>query len=107
MSTKSWQWRNIQEKLRLFGRALQGPEPYRIECADEPALTGVTDFEPRQTPPSPRRAAPTSGAGPILQHPTRPTDAASRAGAPRGARARGGSRGGPSTVFRRAESARC
>lgn len=42
---KWWQWRNIQERLRLFGRALQGPEPYRIEFADDPGLTGVTDFD--------------------------------------------------------------
>lgn len=44
MGLKWWQWRNIQERLRLFGRALQGPEAYRIEFADDPGLTGVTDF---------------------------------------------------------------
>lgn len=44
---KWWQWRNIQERLRLFGRALQGPEPYRIEFADDPGLTGLTDFSRR------------------------------------------------------------
>ena len=41
---KWWQWGNIQERLRLYGKALQGPEPYRIEFADDPGLTGVTDF---------------------------------------------------------------
>jgi hypothetical protein len=44
MGLKWWQWHNIQERLRLFGRALQGPEPYRIEFVDDPAVTGVTDF---------------------------------------------------------------
>ena len=44
MGLKWWQWRNIQERLRLFGKALQGPEPYRIEFANDPGLTGVTDF---------------------------------------------------------------
>jgi hypothetical protein len=39
-----WQWRNIQERLTLFGRALQGPQPYRVELAAEPGLTGLTDF---------------------------------------------------------------
>lgn len=47
MVMKWWQWRNIQEKLRLFGRAVQGPEPYRIEFEDWPHLTGQTDFEER------------------------------------------------------------
>jgi hypothetical protein len=47
VALKWWQWRNIHEKLRLFGRALQGPEPYRIEFADEPGLTGLTDFDRR------------------------------------------------------------
>jgi len=47
MAIKWWQWRNIQEKLRLFGVAVQGPEPYRIEFADDPGLTGLTDFENR------------------------------------------------------------
>jgi hypothetical protein len=44
MAIKWWQWRHIQERLRLFGRALQGPEPYRIEFVDDPSVTGVTDF---------------------------------------------------------------
>jgi hypothetical protein len=44
MALKWWQWRNIQDRLRLYGRALQGPEPYRIEFEDEPGLTGLTDF---------------------------------------------------------------
>ena len=44
MALKWWQWRNIQEKLALFGRALQGPEPYRVQFAAEPGLTGLTDF---------------------------------------------------------------
>jgi hypothetical protein len=47
MAIKWWQWRNIQERLRLFGKAIQGPDPYRIEFADEPGLTGLTDFEGR------------------------------------------------------------
>jgi len=47
MSLRWWQWRNIQEKLRLYGRALQGPMPYRVEFADEPNLTGLTDFSRR------------------------------------------------------------
>jgi len=47
MAIRWWQWRNIQERLRLFGRAVQGPEPYRIEFADDPGLTGLTDFEAR------------------------------------------------------------
>jgi hypothetical protein len=47
MAIKWWQWRNIQEKLRLFGRAVQGVEPYRIEFEDWPHLTGQTDFEER------------------------------------------------------------
>jgi hypothetical protein len=47
MAMKWWQWRNIQEKLRLYGRAVQGVDPYRIEFADEPGLTGITDFEER------------------------------------------------------------
>lgn len=47
MALRWWQWRNIQEKLRLYGRALQGPMPYRIEFADEPNLTGLTDFSRR------------------------------------------------------------
>jgi hypothetical protein len=47
MAIKWWQWRNIQEKLRLYGRAVQGVDPYRIEFADEPGLTGITDFEQR------------------------------------------------------------
>lgn len=47
MPLRWWQWRNIQTKLRLFGRALQGPEPYRIEFASEPGLTGLTDFTRR------------------------------------------------------------
>ena len=47
MAIKWWQWRNIQERLRLYGVALQGPEPYRIEFADDPGLTGLTDFELR------------------------------------------------------------
>lgn len=47
MAIKWWQWKNIQEKLRLFGVAVQGPEPYRIEFADDPGLTGLTDFETR------------------------------------------------------------
>lgn len=44
MALRWWQWRNIQEKLRLYGRVLQGTMPYRIEFADEPNLTGLTDF---------------------------------------------------------------
>jgi hypothetical protein len=44
MGLKWWQWRNIQERLALFGRALQGPQPYRVELAAEPGLTGLTDF---------------------------------------------------------------
>lgn len=47
MAIKWWQWKNIQERLRLFGKAVQGPDPYRIEFADEPGLTGLTDFEKR------------------------------------------------------------
>lgn len=47
MVMKWWQWRNIQEKLKLFGRAVQGVEPYRIEFVDWPHLTGQTDFEER------------------------------------------------------------
>lgn len=47
MALKWWQWRNIQERLRLFGRALQGPSPYRIELAADPGLTGLTDFDRR------------------------------------------------------------
>lgn len=47
MGLKWWQWRNIQERLRLFGRAIQGVDPYRIEFADEPGLSGLTDFDLR------------------------------------------------------------
>jgi hypothetical protein len=47
MAIRWWQWRNIQERLRLFGRAVQGPEPYRIAFADDPGLTGLTDFDAR------------------------------------------------------------
>ena len=47
MAIKWWHWRNIQEKLKLFGRAVQGVEPYRIEFEDWPHLTGQTDFEER------------------------------------------------------------
>ena len=47
MAMKWWQWRNIQGRLKLFGRAVQGVEPYRIEFADWPHLTGQTDFEER------------------------------------------------------------
>ncbi|HWO93675.1 MAG TPA: hypothetical protein VNL92_02835, partial [Dehalococcoidia bacterium] len=36
--------KHIQDRLKLWGRALQGVEPYRIEFAEEPGLTGLTDF---------------------------------------------------------------
>jgi len=42
-----WQWKHIDERLRLWGRALQGVEPYRIELIDEPGLTGLTNFTQR------------------------------------------------------------
>lgn len=44
MAMRWWQWKHIQERLKLWGRALQGAEPYRIEFAEEPGLTGLTDF---------------------------------------------------------------
>jgi hypothetical protein len=44
MSLRWWQWKHIQDRLKLWGRALQGVEPYRIEFADEAGLTGLTDF---------------------------------------------------------------
>ena len=44
MALKWWQWKHIDERLRLWGRALQGVEPYRIELVDEPGLTGLTNF---------------------------------------------------------------
>ncbi len=44
MSLRWWQWKHIQERLKLWGRALQGVDPYRIEFADEAGLTGLTDF---------------------------------------------------------------
>lgn len=47
MALRWWQWKHIQERLRLWGRALQGVEPYRIEFAAEPGLTGLTDFTRR------------------------------------------------------------
>lgn len=47
MALKWWQWKHIDERLRLWGRALQGVEPYRIELVDEPGLTGLTNFTQR------------------------------------------------------------
>ena len=47
MALRWWQWKHIQERLRLWGRALQGVEPYRIEIVDEPGLTGLTNFTQR------------------------------------------------------------
>lgn len=47
MALKWWQWKHIQERLKLWGRALQGVEPYRIEFSDDHALTGLTDFSAR------------------------------------------------------------
>lgn len=44
MALRWWQWKHIQDRLKLWGRALQGVEPYRIEFAEEPGLTGLTDF---------------------------------------------------------------
>lgn len=44
MALRWWQWKHIQDRLKLWGRALQGVEPYRIEFAEEPDLTGLTDF---------------------------------------------------------------
>jgi hypothetical protein len=47
VALKWWQWKHIQERLKLWGRALQGVEPYRIEFSDDHALTGLTDFSAR------------------------------------------------------------
>jgi hypothetical protein len=47
MALRWWEWKHIQERLRDWGRALQGVDPYGIEFADEPGLTGVTDFARR------------------------------------------------------------
>jgi hypothetical protein len=47
VALKWWQWKHIDERLRLWGRALQGVEPYRIELVDEPGLTGLTNFTQR------------------------------------------------------------
>lgn len=47
MALKWWQWKHIDERLKLWGRALQGVEPYRIELVDEPELTGLTNFTQR------------------------------------------------------------
>jgi hypothetical protein len=44
MALRWWQWKHIQDRLKLWGRALQGVDPYRIEFAEEPGLTGLTDF---------------------------------------------------------------
>ena len=47
MTLRWWQWKHIEERLKLWGRALQGVEPYRIEFSDEPGLTGLTNFTTR------------------------------------------------------------
>ena len=47
MALRWWQWKHIEERLRHWGRALQGVEPYRIELVDEPGLTGLTNFTQR------------------------------------------------------------
>ena len=47
MAAKWWQWKHIQERLRLWGHALQGSEPYRIEFDNHAGLTGLTDFSAR------------------------------------------------------------
>jgi hypothetical protein len=44
MALRWWEWKHIQDRLKLWGRALQGVDPYRIELTEEPGLTGLTDF---------------------------------------------------------------
>ena len=41
MALRWWQWKHIQERLKLWGRALQGVEPYRIESGSAPTPVKV------------------------------------------------------------------
>jgi hypothetical protein len=51
MTNMPWyEWRNIRERLTLFGRAIQGISPYRVRLEPDPAKcpTGYCDFQRRE-----------------------------------------------------------
>ena len=50
MSLNWWEWGNVQEKLRRFALAIQGPRPYRVRLLADPKLcpTGWCNYSTRE-----------------------------------------------------------
>ncbi len=63
MSLNWWEWGNVQEKLRRFALAIQGPRPYRVRFLADPKTcpTGWCNFSTRELAVNPAAFAAPSG----------------------------------------------